>query len=490
MNMKKLALCAAVVVSGLLAQVAHAETADVPSSRLRQGSGGQAGQTKPNIVVIFADDLGYGDLACYGSSKVKSPSIDRLASEGMRFTDFLIPANVCGPSRAALLTGRYPMRCGHPVARADFPQYMNYGLAPEEVTIAEVLKTAGYRNLLVGKWHLGFHVKGSHPLDAGFDEHLGIPSNYAKKVLGYDTLYRGRTAERKKVKFQELTELYTDEVVKFIGREKASPFFILVSHHIVHTPILPSEAFKGRTKEGAYTDFILELDHSTGRILQALEDNRLAKDTLVVFTSDNGPAKSGSAGVLRGGKYVTMEGGHRVPGIFRWPGQIPEGVVSDTTITSMDLFPLFCELAGVDLPSDRKIDGRNIADILSGQSEKSPHEMIYYYNGTNLQAVRRGTWKLHLPRTVKDQPFWAKQKGGNPKKVFITLDAPKLFNLESDVGEKTDVAAQHPEMVDSLLQEADRIRSELGDVAVRGSDQRPTGLVNPQEREKQPVVKL
>ena len=450
---------------------------------------GEQAVQKPNIILIFADDLGYGDLACYGSKTVKTPNIDRLAEEGMRFTDFLIPANVCGPSRAALLTGRYPMRCGHPVARMDSPQYKNYGLAPEEVTIAELLKTAGYRNLLVGKWHLGFHVEGSHPLDVGFDEHLGIPSNYAKKVLGFDTLYRGKAVEKKKVKFEELTKLYTDEVVKFIEREKESHFSIMVSHQIAHTPILPSKAFKGSTKKGAYADFILELDHSTGRILQALQENGLDENTLVVFTSDNGPAKDGSAGRLNGGKYVTMEGGHRVPGIFRWPGEIPKGVVSDATVTSMDLLPLFCDLAGVGLPSDRKIDGKNIADILRGQSSESPHEAIYYYNGTNLQAVRRGQWKLHLPRTVQDQPFWAKKAGGNPKKVYITLDTPMLFNLESDVGEKTNVAAQHPEIVGSLLKEADRIRSELGDVGVLGSDQRPHGLVEPQEREKQPKIK-
>ena len=224
---------------------------------------------QPNIIVIFADDVGYGDLACYGSSKVQSPEIDRLAAEGMRFTDFHVPANVCGPSRAALLTGRYPMRAGHPVARADFPKYMKYGLAPEEITLAEILKPAGYRSLLAGKWHLGFHVNGSHPLDAGFDEHLGVPSNYAPKVLQHDTLFRGRVVEQSPVRMEELTERYTDEVVQFIERERDSPFFVFMSHHIAHTPIRPSDAFKGRTGHGAYVDFLLELDHSTGRIMQA-----------------------------------------------------------------------------------------------------------------------------------------------------------------------------------------------------------------------------
>jgi arylsulfatase A-like enzyme len=467
----------------LLATLANAQNEPAAEkTTLESGS-------KPNIILIFADDLGYGDLGCYGSTKAQSPNIDRLAREGMRFSDFQIPANVCGPSRAALLTGRYPMRCGHPIARADYPKYATYGLAQEEVTLPELLKNAGYRSLIVGKWHLGFHVEGSHPLDAGFDEHLGIPSNYAKKVSDYDTLYRGKSIERKKVKFQELTTLYTDEVVHFIERRKESPFFIYMSHHLVHMPILPSDAFQGKTEAGPYTDFILELDHSTGRIMQALKDNGLDENTLVVFTSDNGPAVGGSTGVLSGGKYVTMEGGHRVPGIFRWPGQIAPDVTMDATVSSMDLLPLFCDLAGVASPTDRIIDGKNIADILRGKSTVSPHEFIYYYNGTSLQAVRRGPWKLHLPRTLADQPFWAKRQGGNPKKIYLTLDKPMLFNLDLDVGEKKNVAAQYPERVASLLQEAYRIRAELGDVHVMGSDQRPSGLVDPQEREPQTKAK-
>lgn len=298
----------------------------------------------------------------------------------------------------------------------------------------------------------------------------------------FDTLYRGKEVEKTGVKMEELTELYTDEVVNFIERDHQSSFFIMLSHHIAHLPILPSEACKGKTGQGAYADFMLELDHSTGRIMQALEDNGLVENTLVVFTSDNRPAKFGSAGVLNGGKYVTMESGHRVPAIFRWPGHIPEGLVSDTTVTSMDLFPFFCDLAGVDLPSDRKIDGKNIADILRGKSNESPHEAIYSYNGTNLQAVRMGKWKLHLPRTLDDQPFWAKRQGGNPKKVHLTLDEYMLFDLNADVGERTNVIAQHPEIVEMLLEEADRVRKELGDVDVIGSDQRSHGLLQPQER--------
>lgn len=447
-------------------------------------SGEDPQRNQPNIILIFADDVGYGDIGCYGSEQRVTPNIDRLAREGMRFTDFHVPANVCSPSRAAILTGRHPMRCGFPVARANFPKYENYGLAPEELTVAEKLKEAGYRNLFVGKWHLGFHVDGSHPLDAGFDEHLGIPSNYAAKVLDFDTLYRGKEVERAQVRYEELTRLYTDEVIRFIGQDRDAPFFIMLSHHIAHLPIRPSEDFKGATKKGAYADFMLELDHSTGRIMQALKENGLDQNTLVVFTSDNGPAKVGSAGKLNGGKYVTMEGGHRVPAIFRWPGKIEHDAVSDTTVTSMDLFPLFLSLAGTNVPADRKIDGMNIADILLGRTVESPHKALYYYNGTNLQAVRMGKWKLHLPRTLDDQPFWAKQSGGNPKKVYLSLDEYMLFNLDTDVGEKTNVAAQHPEIVALLIEEANRIRIELGDVNVIGTDQREHGLTRPQERER------
>ena len=436
---------------------------------------------KPNIVVIFTDDLGYGDLACYGSQKIQTPSIDKMAREGMRFTDFLIPANVCGPSRAALLTGRYPMRCGHPVARSSIlPKHDNYGLAPDEVIIPELLKTVGYRSLLVGKWHLGFEVEGSHPLDAGFDEHFGIGSNYASQFPSTQILYRGKKVEKEKVKFEDLTKLYTDETVKFIKREKNGPFFILLAHHIPHTPILPSKEFKGVTKKGAYADLILELDHNTGRVMQALKDHGVDDNTLVIFTSDNGPAKGGSAGLLHGGKYVTMEGGHRVPAIVRWPGKTPANTVSETTVTSMDLLPLFCDLSGAKLPTDRKIDGKNIADIIQGRNSENPHEYIYYHNGTNLQAVRQGKWKLHLPRTLEDQPFWARKAGGNKKKVHLKVDAPMLFNLEIDLPEKKNLAAQHPEIVKNLLKQADRIRMELGDIRTIGSDQRIPKLENPQ----------
>lgn len=438
----------------------------------------------PNFVVIFADDLGYGDLSCYGPTGVQTPHLDALAAEGFRSTDFFVPANVCSPSRAALLTGRYPMRCGLPVARNEgHPKYKNYGLASEEITIPEVLKPAGYRSLMAGKWHLGIEIKGSHPIDAGFDEHLGIPSNYSKgRGPNYNTLYRGKEVEEKNVPCQALTKRYTDEVVAFIERQKDDPFFIYVSHHIVHTPLLPSKDFVGTSRKGKYGDFIKELDHSTGRIMKAIRDAGIDDNTVVVFTSDNGPTGPGSAGGLNGGKYCTMEGGHRVPGIFRWPGRIPAGQVSSTTLTSMDLFPLFCDLAGVQPPVNRKLDGENVLPILQGKAVVTPHEFLYYYNGTNLQAVRERNWKLHLPRTGADQPFWSKPKKPDKKKGFLTLDEPALFNLRNDPGERRNVAGNHPDVVARLRKQADAIRTELGDVRVTGSDQREINLIDPQER--------
>ena len=437
---------------------------------------------KPNFIVIFADDLGYGDISCYSPAGVKTPHLDALAAEGFRSTDFFVPANVCSPSRAALLTGRYPMRCGMPVARNHaIEKYKNYGLAAEEISIPELLKPAGYRSLMVGKWHLGINVEGANPIDAGFDEHLGIPSNYAKaRGPDYNSLYRGKEIVQRNVPCQELTKRYTDEVINFIDRQKDRPFFIYVSHHIVHTPLLPRKEFVGTSRQSRYGDFIKELDHSTGRIMKAIRNAGIDDNTLVVFTSDNGPTRTGSTGGLSGGKYCTMEGGHRVPGIFRWPGKIPPQQVSDVTLTSMDLLPLFCQLAGVEQPRDRKIDGKNILPILQGEETETPHQFLYYYNGTNLQAVRQGNWKLHLPRTVKDQPFWSKKP--SKRKGFVTLKEPQLFHLKSDVGEKQNVADKHPDVVARLQKQAETIRAELGDVRTDGTERRQINLVDPQER--------
>lgn len=442
--------------------------------------------SKPNIILIFADDLGYGDLGCYGGP-IETPALDRLAAEGLRSTDCLVAANVCGPSRAALMTGRYPMRVGHPISRHPLPKYSEYGIASEEVTMAELLQSAGYYTKMVGKWHLGFHVEGSHPLDAGFDDYFGLHSNFSnvKDRVDERTIYRNREAVEVDIPFTKVTKLYTDEVVDYIKQAHEQPFFIYFSHHIAHSPILPSQDFQGlsgiKGRVGEYHDFVLELDHSVGRVRAAVEEAGISDNTLIVFLSDNGPARDGSAKPLSGGKYVTMEGGHRVPGIFNWFGQIPPGQVSDAMITSMDLFPTFAELAGVELPEGITLDGKNILGLLRGQTAESPHDYFYYYNGVQLQAVRNEKWKLHIPRTSAQQPYWAKKDSG--KRVFTTLKQPLLFQLDSDVEEKKNVYAQHPEVVTELSKAAERARVEIGDIDVVGTDQRPHNLPNPQDKE-------
>ncbi len=426
--------------------------------------------SKPNIIVIFADDLGYGDLGCYGAD-YPTPALDQMAAEGFRATDLFSAANVCTPSRAALLTGRYPSRAGLPTYRSPDKEE-HYGLHPDEITIAELLNTAGYRSLAVGKWHVGFQMEGAHPMDQGFDTYFGLPYNYSSKHDPWNmALFRDHEMIAQKVKLPAITKRYNEEVVKFIEEQpKDQPFFIYMAHQIAHSPIAPSKPFIKSSKKGKYGDFVTELDHSVGQVLQALRDNGYEENTLVVFLADNGPAKVGSAGLLAGSKYTTMEGGHRVPGIFHWPGTIPAGQVSDVTLSSMDLLPLFCDLAGVELPADRIIDGHSIREVLLGQSDASPHEFLYYYNGLNLQAVRKGKWKLHLPRTKADQPYWGQV---SRKRSLVELNQPFLVNLENDLGEQHNVAAENPELVATLLKEADRIRAELGDVDQAGTDRRP-----------------
>lgn len=446
---------------------------------------------KPNILVIFADDLGYGDLSAYQGKGIQTPHIDSIGEQGFISRDFFIPANVCSPSRASLLTGRYPSRNGIPVALHPWvPKHLdaNYGLSPQEVTIPEMIKPAGYRSLMVGKWHLGQFSKGHHPIDAGFDEYFGLDGNYyyAKPsdpkypyAKHNSTLYRGKAIAQKNARLEEVTTQYTDEVINFIQREKDQPFFIYLAHQIVHAPHKPSAPFKGTSARGKYGDFIHEMDHSTGRILQALKTAGIEDNTLVIFTSDNGANFQGDNGILNGGKYTTMEGGHIVPALIKWPGHIPAGQDSDVTISSLDIFPLIAQVTGAELPDDRVIDGKNILPILTGESKQSPHQVLYYYNGLNLQAVRKGRWKLHLPRTIADQPFWHKNSAGS--RTLTKLDKIALFDLKNDREEKHNVADSHPDIVASFQPYIDKIIAELGDVDKIGSDKRLPPFKNVQE---------
>ncbi|WP_276166014.1 sulfatase family protein [Zobellia alginiliquefaciens] len=450
-------------------------------------------QETPNIVILFADDLGYGDLSCYGAQDVITTHIDKLASEGLRFTDFQVTSSVCSPSRASLLTGRYPMRNGFPVAQSEIEKHENYGLHPDEITIVDILSGKGYSTLAIGKWHLGFN-EGSRPIDHGFQHFYGLQSNWHKSHPDLDDLYSDDKIVKENVAFESLMKRYTNKAVQFIEENKKNPFFLYLAYHAVHSPILPSKEFIGTSKGSLYGDFVQELDHYVGELMTSINKNGLDENTIVVFLSDNGPAichYGGSAGALNGGKYTTMEGGFRIPAIIKWKGKFATGV-NNTMLSSMDLLPTLTYLAGAELPKDRVIDGKDISSILKSGEGGSPHEFVYYYNGTNLQAVRKGKWKLHLPRTSEDQPFWSKNKnekpfyGNNLKNIsckgLLVLGRPLLFNLDTDMGELTDISNIHPEIVKELLKEANRVRSELGDVHSTGSDQRVPPFKDIQEK--------
>ncbi len=453
----------------------------------------EAKSKKPNLIFIIADDLGYGDLSCYGAQDVNTIHIDKLANEGLRFTDFQVTSSVCSPSRASILTGRYPMRNGVPVPPTHLEKHKNYGLAANEITLADVLLEENYATMCIGKWHLGF-IEGSRPLDHGFEHFYGHQvdrTSGAQKLLN---IYDDDGIVKTKVLHESLTETYTQKAIQFIEENKKNHFFLYLAYTAVHSPIVPSEAFRGTSRGSLYGDFVQELDHYVGQLMQAINENGLDRNTIVVFLSDNGPAIchfGGSAGVLNGGKYSTMEGGFRVPAIIRWKGEYSKGTCN-TLLSSMDLFPTIAALAGAKLPEDRTFDGKDINSILKSGEGQSPHQYLYYYNGANLQAVRKGKWKLHLPRTADDQPWWSKNlvgqpfKGSNLKNIpcngLVALEIPLLFNLDTDMGELTDISKKHPDIVKELLNEADRVRSELGDVHVIGSDQRLPPFENIQDK--------
>lgn len=446
----------------------------------------------PNILLIFVDDMGYGDLSCYGAQDVNTPTLDKLASEGLRCTNFNVAAPVCGPSRASLMTGRYPMRCGQPGFPGTQSKTLKYefkGLHPDEITIAKLLQEQNYATMCIGKWHLGLE-DGFHPTDRGFEAFYGIESNWVKTAPKLMRLYEGKTLVNENVPFQSLMASYTDRAINFMVKNKDKPFFLYLAHNAVHSPILPSKDFIGTSQGSLYGDYVQELDFNIGKVISALNQLGLDNNTMVVFLSDNGPAVcyyGGSAGPLNGGKYCTMEGGFRIPAIIRWTGTLPTGECN-TLLSSLDLFPTIAALAGAKLPDDRVYDGGNILPILKEGEGETMHDFYYYYNGMNLQAVRRGPWKLHLPRTIEDQPFWSAKgdkkpfKGTNLKNISCSglkvLSRPLLFNLDRDVGELTDISKQHPEIVNELLIEAERIRLELGDVHHIGNDQRLPPIID------------
>lgn len=417
---------------------------------------------RPNVVIIYADDLGWGDLGCYGHPNIRTPNLDRMAAEGMRFTEFYSAAEVCTPSRAALLTGRYPIRSG--MCHDQFRVLRNRskgGLPKDEVTLAELLKARGYATGMVGKWHLG-HLPEHLPPQHGFDSYFGMPfSNdmmpapdsppgrekfFEENNDHWRTpLIRGTNVIEERPDQRQLTRRYTEEAVKFIRDRRRGPFFLYVAHSFPHVPLFASERFRGRSPAGFYGDVVEELDWSVGEILNALRREKLDRKTLVVFSSDNGPwlifnHHGGSAGPLREGKGSTWEGGMRVPGIAWWPGRIPAGVVQREMATTMDLMPTIAKLAGAQLP-DKPIDGVDIAPLLFGRG-KVERPPFFYYRGSTLYAARLGSWKAH---------FITKSAYGPDKAE--PHDPPLLFQLGEDLGERWNRAAQQPDVL-RRIQEA------------------------------------
>ena len=432
-----------------------------------------AENTPPNYIVIFCDDLGYGDLGCYGSKKNRTPHIDSLARDGMKFTDFYSSSPVCTPSRASLLTGCYPRRIG---MHEDFTGHWvliprsRRGLDPGETTIAETLKGQGYATACIGKWHLGDqppHLPTAH----GFDHYFGIPySNDMQRAERGDPplpLVSGSEVIEAPADQSTLTRRYTEEAVKFIAKNKSKPFFLYLPHTFPHLPLFASPEFKDKSANGRYGDSVEEIDWSTGELLGALEEHGLASNTLVIFTSDNGSngRNGGSNQPLAGAKGSTMEGGMRVPMLARWPGKIPSGTVCDELATTMDLLPTFCQLSGATLP-EKKIDGHDLSPLLLGKAgARSGTDTLYYYRRRQLQAIRHGDWKYHLP-LEKTFPRWMSTE-------HVGKGRPgKLVNLASDLQEKSDLSAKHPEVVRSMETLAAKIRAELGDEATAGSEQR------------------
>ena len=418
-----------------------------------------------NVVVILADDLGYGDLACYGHTRFKTPHLDRMAAEGARLTNFYAACPFCAPTRASLLTGRYPFRSGMNGNPAPDGGVNDLGIPDGELLLGELFQKAGYATACYGKWHLG-HRPQFFPTRHGFDEYFGIL--YSNDMRPVELRHNEERAEYP-VEQTTLTSRYTERALAFLEKHKDRPFFLYLPHAMPHKPLAASEAFYKKSGAGLYGDVIAELDDAVGRVLAKLKELQLDERTFVVFTSDNGPWYGGSSGGLRGMKGQNWEGGIRVPLIARWPGKIPPGHVSHEPAIMMDLFATTLTAAGIELPKDRTIDGRDILPLLSSDA-KSPHEALFSVQGRNLRTVRAGNWKLHAagtPRPDNRQPGWVDPRAPDKQTILApaeqygpehfpglatgdTSAGPALFDLAADPGEQKNVAADHPEVVQRL----------------------------------------
>lgn len=445
---------------------------------------------RPNIVLIFCDDLAYADIGPFGAKGYRTPHLDRLARQGTKFTSFYTAQPVCSAARASILTGCYANRIGIHGALGPFSKT---GLHAEETTLAEVLKGQGYATAIVGKWHLG-RAPQFLPTRHGFDRYFGLPYSNdmwplhpeaAKGTYPPLPLIQDEEVIQEMPDQRQLTTQYTAQAVRFIEENRRRPFFLYLAHSMPHVPLFVSDKFAGKTRRGLFGDVVSEIDWSVGQVLDTLRRLRLEENTWIIFTSDNGPWLSygdhaGSAGPFREGKGTVFEGGVREPCLMRWPGKIPAGNVSDTPLMTIDLLPTIAGQVGAALP-ERKIDGLDVWPILAGQpGATNPHPAYYfYYNVGELQALRSGDWKLMLPHTSRTVGNQAKATGGTPVKYSALPVGLELYHLRSDPGENRNVAAEHPEVLTRLLALAEDARQDLGDSLTKrkGPGTRADGLV-------------
>jgi len=456
----------------------------------------QAQKRPPNIVVIFMDDMGYADIGPFGAKAYPTPHLNRMAKEGRKFTDFYVTQAVCSASRAGLLTGCYNVRVG--ILGALGPK-STHGINANEITLAEICKQKGYATACYGKWHLGHHKKFL-PMQHGFDDYFGLP--YSNDMWPYHPgvmhlpmaerlkkwthlpLIDGNSVINPKVTGadqEQLTTQYTERAVQFIEKNKDNPFLVYLPHSMVHVPLYVSEKFKGKSGTGLFGDVMMEVDWSVGQILNTLRRHNLENNTLVIFTSDNGPWLSygdhaGSAKPLREGKGTMFDGGCRASTLMWWPGTIPAGSVCKTPAMTVDILPTVAELIGANLP-EHKIDGKSIVKLINGTSSKSPQEAYYFYYGKQLQAIRMGKWKLHFPHNYRTMAGKPGGKGGIPTKYSQAKIGLALFDLDKDIGETTDVKDKYPGIVAKMQKLGEVMRAELGDNRSKGDGQRKPGLL-------------